>query len=58
MCVSIAEVFRQLREGKKRRVLILASGALLSMMAIYQKDSVPCIAHAIEYQRRDDACSF
>ena len=57
MCVSIAEVFSQLRAGRKKRVLILATGALLSMMAIYQKDTIPCIAHAIEYQRRDDACS-
>lgn len=56
MCVSIAEVFSQLRAGRKKRVLILATGALLSMMAIYQKDTIPCIAHAIEYQRRDDAC--
>ena len=57
MCVSIAEVFSQLRAGRKKRVLILATGALLSMMAIYQKDTIPCIAHAIEYQGRDEACS-
>lgn len=55
MCVTLAEVFRQMKLGKKRRVLVVATGALLSPIAVQQKESIPCIAHAIEYQRRDTA---
>lgn len=53
MCVSVAHVFEQLRMGKVSRVLVIATGALLSPVATYQKLSIPCIAHAIEYQRRE-----
>ena len=53
MCVSIAYVFRQMHLKKLNRVLVIATGALLSPIAVYQKMGIPCIAHAIEYQRRD-----
>lgn len=53
MCVTIAYVFERLRKKELNRVLVLATGALLSPIATFQKQSIPCIAHAIEYQRRE-----
>ena len=53
MCVTIADVFHKILAKQIDRALVIASGALLSPVATYQKQSIPCIAHAIEYQRRD-----
>ena len=53
MCVTIAHVFEQMRTGQLDRVLVIATGALLSPVATFQKQSIPCIAHAIEYRRRE-----
>lgn len=53
MVVSIAELLHLLEEGVYKRILVIASGALLSPVAIQQKDTIPCIAHAIVYERRD-----
>ena len=53
MCVTIAYVFERMKKKELNRVLVLATGALLSPVATYQKLSIPCIAHAIEYQRRE-----
>lgn len=49
MCVSIAYVFEKIKTKQYKRVLIVATGALLSPILVQQKDSIPCIAHAIEY---------
>ncbi len=40
-------IFRRLREGELRRVLFMATGALLSPTSSQQGDSIPGIAHAI-----------
>ncbi len=53
LCMSAAYVYEQMKKGTFQRVLVIATGALLSPIATYQKQSIPCIAHAIEYQRRD-----
>ena len=48
-CVSIAVggyVVNQMKQGKIKRVLVIATGALLSPTIIYQKETIPCIAHA------------
>ena len=47
MCVSFAYVYKQLIKEKFKRVLIIATGALHSQISIQQKESIPCIAHAI-----------
>ena len=51
MRATIAYVFERLRKKELNRVLVLATGALLSPIATFQKQSIPCIAHAIEYQK-------
>lgn len=38
----------QLKTGRYKRVLLVATGALLSPLSYQQKETIPCIAHAIE----------
>lgn len=51
-CASSAVVFsgyiyRQLMEKKWRRVLLIGTGSLHSTTSYQQKESIPCIAHAV-----------
>lgn len=55
MCVSMSELLQRLEDGVCQRILVLATGALLSPVAIQQKGTIPCIAHAIVYERREEA---
>lgn len=50
MCVTMSHLLNEVEKGKYRRLLVVATGALLSPVATQQKESVPCIAHAIEYE--------
>ena len=43
--------FRKMRKGKYRRILFLATGALLSPTLVQQKDSIPSIAHGVVIER-------
>ena len=40
-------VYNKLRKGGLKKVLFVATGALLSTTSTQQNDSIPCIAHAI-----------
>ncbi len=51
--VSLAHLFKQLELGQAKRIMIVATGALLSVTMLQQKASIPCIAHAIVYERVD-----
>ncbi len=53
MCVSMSKLLNDMEAGIYHRVLVIATGALLSPVAIQQKESIPCIAHAICYERRE-----
>lgn len=53
MIVLISDLLDQLQKGKLKRILLLASGALFSNVAIYQKESIPCICHGIVLERCD-----
>ena len=46
--VYFTEVVDKMIEGEYKRVLLIATGALLSAMSFQQKDTIPCIAHAVE----------
>jgi stage V sporulation protein AD len=52
--VTFAHLFRQLHIGKWKRILIAATGALLSSVTAQQGDSIPCISHAIVLERREE----
>ncbi|CAM5665515.1 hypothetical protein LSPH24S_08252 [Lysinibacillus sphaericus] len=41
-------VMQELRAGTYKRVLLVATGALLSPLSFQQKETIPCTAHAIE----------
>ena len=41
-------VIQQMRAGSYKRVLLVATGALLSPLSYQQGETIPCTAHAIE----------
>lgn len=47
MCTLIADLYPKLKTGTLKRVLLVATGALLNPIMIQQKDTIPCIAHGI-----------
>jgi stage V sporulation protein AD len=39
-------------QGELRRVLVVATGALLSPLSYQQGESIPCVAHAVSIEAR------
>ncbi|OKL36658.1 stage V sporulation protein AD [Domibacillus mangrovi] len=52
--VTCGYIYEKMITNEWTRVLIAATGALLSPLSVLQKDSIPCIAHAVEL-RMDEA---
>ena len=48
--VNFGYVFNQMRTGKLKRVLLIATGALFSPTLLYQKQNINSIAHAISLE--------
>ncbi|HEY4553388.1 MAG TPA: stage V sporulation protein AD, partial [Bacillaceae bacterium] len=48
--VMYGHLLNQLRVGKYSRVLVAATGALLSPLSFQQKETIPCIAHAVSIE--------
>ena len=46
-----ASVFPKMKKKELKRVLIAATGALLSVVMVQQKDSIPCISHCVVFER-------
>jgi stage V sporulation protein AD len=46
-CVTYGHVLNRMLQGELKRVLIVATGALLSPLSYQQKETIPCIAHAV-----------
>lgn len=53
MCVSLSTLLNKIEQGEAKRIMVLATGALLSPVAVQQKGTIPCIAHAIVYERSE-----
>ncbi|MET3682381.1 stage V sporulation protein AD [Alkalibacillus flavidus] len=51
--VTYGHVIQQLKQGTLRQVLIVATGALLNPIMMQQKETIPCIAHAVVLKRGD-----
>ncbi len=49
-CVTFAHLLRQLEEGVYGRILVVATGALLSPVTAQQHETVPCVAHAVCFE--------
>jgi stage V sporulation protein AD len=45
--VTYGHILKRMLKGELKRVLIVATGALLSPLSYQQKESIPCIAHAV-----------
>lgn len=45
--VTYGHFLKQMKKGDIKRMLIVATGALLSPLSYQQKESIPCIAHAV-----------
>ncbi|AQS58888.1 stage V sporulation protein AD [Desulforamulus ferrireducens] len=45
--VSFGHIFNRMKKGELKKVLLIATGALLSPLSYQQKESIPCIAHAV-----------
>jgi stage V sporulation protein AD len=45
--VFYGHLLNQMKKGVYKRILVVATGALLSPLTFQQKESIPCIAHAV-----------
>ncbi|TCO72304.1 stage V sporulation protein AD [Marinisporobacter balticus] len=48
--VTYGHFLNRMRKGELKRILIVATGALMSPMSYQQKESIPCIAHAVSIE--------
>ncbi|MDD4239013.1 MAG: stage V sporulation protein AD [Desulfotomaculaceae bacterium] len=48
--VTYGHIFNRMKKGELKKVLIVATGALLSPLSYQQKESIPCIAHAVSIE--------
>jgi stage V sporulation protein AD len=51
--VTFGHLLKEMSRGKIKRMLVVGTGALLSPLMIQQKESIPCIAHAVAFERED-----
>ncbi|TMV46954.1 stage V sporulation protein AD [Paenibacillus mesophilus] len=49
--VTYGHLLKRLRDGHMNRLLVVATGALLSPLSFQQGESIPCIAHAVAIER-------
>lgn len=49
--VTYSHLLRKLNQGEYNRILVVATGSLLSSLSVQQGDSIPCIAHAVSIER-------
>ncbi|WP_017728121.1 stage V sporulation protein AD [Halalkalibacterium ligniniphilum] len=48
--VTYGHLLNRMKKGEVKRMLIVATGALLSPMSYQQKETIPCIAHAVSIE--------
>ncbi|MCT4594439.1 MAG: stage V sporulation protein AD [Anaeromicrobium sp.] len=48
--VTYGHFLNRMRKGELKKILIIATGALMSPMSYQQKESIPCIAHAVSIE--------
>ncbi|MEH7014530.1 stage V sporulation protein AD [Neobacillus niacini] len=51
--VLYGHLLNQMKKGVYKRILIVATGALLSPLSFQQKESIPCIAHAVSIEMNE-----
>lgn len=45
--VTYGHLLNRLKRGEWRRILVIATGALLSPLSFQQNETIPCVAHAV-----------
>ena len=50
LLVTFGFLKNRLETGKLKRILLVATGALFSPTMIQQKETIPCIAHAVSLE--------
>lgn len=53
--VTYGHILKRLQRGELNRVLVVATGALLSPLTFQQGESIPCIAHAVSIESQEVA---
>jgi stage V sporulation protein AD len=53
--VTYGHLMKRMARGELKRILVVATGALLSPLSYQQGESIPCIAHAVSIEMRDAA---
>ena len=48
--VTYGHLLNRMRKGELKKLLVIATGALLSPLSYQQKESIPCIAHAVSIE--------
>ncbi|KAF1084058.1 Stage V sporulation protein AD [Sporotomaculum syntrophicum] len=48
--VTYGHLLNRMKKGELRKILVVATGALLSPLSYQQKESIPCIAHAVSIE--------
>lgn len=51
--VTYGHLLNKMKEGEISRMLIVATGALLSPLSFQQQETIPCIAHAVSIEAGD-----
>ncbi|PWI56969.1 stage V sporulation protein AD [Sulfoacidibacillus thermotolerans] len=49
-CVTFGHLLRRIQRGEWKRILVVATGALLSTVSAQQSETIPCIAHAVTFE--------
>lgn len=52
--VTYGHFIKKMMEGELNRILFVATGALHSPLSVQQKNSIPCIAHAVSIEMRGE----
>ncbi|MBO0962591.1 stage V sporulation protein AD [Neobacillus sp. MM2021_6] len=52
--VLYGHLLNQLKKGTYKRILVVATGALLSPLSFQQNESIPCIAHAVAIELNEE----
>ncbi|AJQ28010.1 stage V sporulation protein AD [Pelosinus fermentans] len=47
---TFGHLLNRMRKGELNRILVIATGALLSPMSYQQKETIPCVAHAVSIE--------
>ena len=47
---TFGHFLNRMRKGELKKILVIATGALLSPMSYQQKESIPSVAHAVSIE--------